>query len=114
MDIKRTSQLDQCSKASDNQTPDFYDERRERLPLLYCKGGKKGAKSRKWMRYLLADRLQSAGVGRTIEKGKDFETFFKEAPRMNPSRTLIKGVVCGVRVEDIQERRCGKYAIWTN
>src|SRR5215813_10722301 len=34
---------------------------------------------------------------------KDFETFFKEAPALNPSRTLIKGVVCGVRVEEIEE-----------
>jgi hypothetical protein len=33
----------------------------------------------------------------------DFETFFQKAPQMNPSRTLIKGVVCGVRVEDIEE-----------
>lgn len=33
----------------------------------------------------------------------DFETFFADAPRMNPSRALIKGVVCGVRVEDVQE-----------
>ena len=33
----------------------------------------------------------------------DFETFFAEAPRMNPSRALIKGVVCGVRLEDIEE-----------
>src|SRR5688500_2907363 len=40
---------------------------------------------------------------RQLEKEKDFETFFKEAPKLNPSRTLIKGVVCGVRVEDIQE-----------
>ena len=32
-----------------------------------------------------------------------FETFFKEAPQLNPSRVLIKGVVCGVRVEDIEE-----------
>lgn len=38
-----------------------------------------------------------------LEKHTDFETFFKEAPQMNPNRTLIKGVVCGVRVEDIQE-----------
>jgi hypothetical protein len=38
-----------------------------------------------------------------LKKQKDFETFFKEAPKLNPSRTLIKGVVCGVRVEDIQE-----------
>ncbi|RAS76725.1 DUF2200 domain-containing protein [Priestia endophytica] len=39
-----------------------------------------------------------------LEKQTDFETFFAEAPRLNPSRTLIKGVVCGVRVEDIEEQ----------
>lgn len=33
----------------------------------------------------------------------DFETFLAEAPGMNPLRSLIKGVVCGVRVEDIQD-----------
>lgn len=33
----------------------------------------------------------------------NFETFFKEAPKMNESRKLIKGVVCGVRVENIEE-----------
>ena len=38
-----------------------------------------------------------------IDKDADFETFFAQAPDMNPSRTLIKGVVCGVRVEDIEE-----------
>ncbi|MBM3823915.1 MAG: DUF2200 domain-containing protein [Verrucomicrobia bacterium] len=38
-----------------------------------------------------------------LKKGKDFETFFQEAPKLNPSRSLIKGVVCGVRVEDVQE-----------
>lgn len=38
-----------------------------------------------------------------LQKQTDFETFFKEAPKLNPARTLIKGVVCGVRVEDIQE-----------
>ncbi len=32
-----------------------------------------------------------------------FEAFFTKAPGMNPSRSLIKGVVCGVRVEDIEE-----------
>jgi len=31
------------------------------------------------------------------------ETFFAEAPKMNPMRSLVKGVVCGVRVEDIKE-----------
>ncbi len=38
-----------------------------------------------------------------IKKETDFETFFKKAPRMNPARKLIKGTVCGVRVEDIEE-----------
>jgi hypothetical protein len=38
-----------------------------------------------------------------LKKQTDFETFFKEAPKLNPARALIKGVVCGVRVEDIQE-----------
>lgn len=38
-----------------------------------------------------------------LEKQTDFETFFAEAPKINPSRALIKGVVCGVRVEDIEE-----------
>ncbi len=38
-----------------------------------------------------------------IERKTDFEAFFAEAPQMNPSRSLIKGVVCGVRVEDIEE-----------
>jgi hypothetical protein len=33
----------------------------------------------------------------------DFETFFAEAPQMNPARGSIKGVVCGVRIEDIDE-----------
>jgi hypothetical protein len=38
-----------------------------------------------------------------LKKRTDFETFFAEAPHLNPSRTSIKGVVCGVRVEDIRE-----------
>ena len=38
-----------------------------------------------------------------LAKQTDFETFFHEAPKLNPARTLIKGGICGVRVEDIQE-----------
>jgi len=38
-----------------------------------------------------------------LEKKTDFETFFADAPELNPSRSLIKGVVCGIRVEDIEE-----------
>lgn len=38
-----------------------------------------------------------------LKKQTDFETFFAEAPEPNPSRALIKGVICGIRVEDIKE-----------
>jgi hypothetical protein len=38
-----------------------------------------------------------------LQKQVDFETFFADAPRPNPSRELITGVICGVRVEQIEE-----------
>ena len=38
-----------------------------------------------------------------LEKQTDLETFFAKAPKINPSRALITGVICGVRVEDIKE-----------
>ncbi|MBR0820522.1 DUF2200 domain-containing protein [Bradyrhizobium liaoningense] len=38
-----------------------------------------------------------------LKRQTDFETFFASAPRINPLRAMIKGVVCGVRVEDIEE-----------
>ena len=38
-----------------------------------------------------------------IDKEADFETFFAEAPQINPNADKIKGVICGVRVEEIQD-----------
>ncbi len=38
-----------------------------------------------------------------IKKQTDFETFFKDAPMLNPLRPLITGVICGVRIEEIKE-----------
>ena len=38
-----------------------------------------------------------------LKKETDFENFFQQAPAMNPARTQIKGLICGIRVEDIQE-----------
>lgn len=38
-----------------------------------------------------------------IENEVDFETFFAEAPQLHPNRTQIKGVICGIRVEEIEE-----------
>lgn len=44
-----------------------------------------------------------AGLAAVLEDKTDFETFFAEAPALNPQRRAIKGVVCGIRVEDIAE-----------
>lgn len=44
-----------------------------------------------------------AELQQQIAQEHDFETFFAEAPAMHPNRVLIKGVVCGVRVEDIED-----------
>ena len=38
-----------------------------------------------------------------IARGVDFETFYAEAPAMNPARALITGMVCGVRVEEVED-----------
>jgi hypothetical protein len=40
---------------------------------------------------------------RQLERQADFSTFFAEAPRLNPNVALIKGVVCGVRVEEVED-----------
>ena len=44
-----------------------------------------------------------AGLVTQIANGADFETFFAEAPRINPNAGKITGVICGIRVENIQE-----------
>lgn len=43
------------------------------------------------------------GLQQQIEQGNDLETFFARAPEMHPNSALIKGVVCGVRVEEIED-----------
>lgn len=44
-----------------------------------------------------------AGLRRQIEQKTDIETFFAQAPAMHPNRALITGVVCGVRVEEVED-----------
>jgi len=73
-------------------------------PLYVAKAEKKGrTKSEvdeiiRWLTGYTQEEL-----GDQLEKQTDFENFFAEAPQLNPSRALIKGVICGVRVEDIKE-----------
>jgi hypothetical protein len=44
-----------------------------------------------------------ASLQQQLERQTDFRTFFAEAPALNPNRSLIKGVVCGVRVEEVDD-----------
>ncbi len=52
----------------------------------------------RWLTGYSQPQLEAA-----LEKETNFETFFAEAPQLNPNRSLIKGVICGVRVEEIEE-----------
>ena len=73
-------------------------------PLYVAKAEKKGRTKAeldtiiRWLTGYTQKQLESQ-----IKKQVDFETFFQEAPLLNPSRRLIKGVVCGIRVEDIED-----------
>lgn len=65
------------------------------------KKGRTGAEVDEILQWLTGyDRSQLQSC---LDRQTDVETFFAEAPQMNSDRTLIKGVVCGVRVEDVQD-----------
>ena len=44
-----------------------------------------------------------AAIERVLADGTDFETFFAEAPAMHPNASLITGLICGIRVEEIED-----------
>lgn len=73
-------------------------------PLYVAKAEKKGRTKEevdeviRWLTGYSQKELESL-----IEGDTDLETFFAEAPQLNPSRSEIKGLICGVRVEDIEE-----------
>ena len=52
----------------------------------------------RWLTGYSAEQLRQQ-----IKKENDFETFFSQAPAFNPKSSLIKGVVCGVRVEEVDD-----------
>lgn len=73
-------------------------------PAYVAKAEKKGrtrAEVNEIIRWLTG--YDQDGLDAQLEKQTDFETFLADAPNLNPSRALIKGSVCGVRVEEIEE-----------
>ena len=73
-------------------------------PLYVAKAEKKGRSKAevdqiiRWLTGYGPKELQTS-----LKKQTDFETFIAKAPRLNPARALITGVICGVRVEEIKE-----------
>jgi hypothetical protein len=73
-------------------------------PMLVAKAEKKGrtkAEVDEVIRWLTG--YSQKQLDAQLAQGTDFETFFADAPAMNPSRVLIKGTICGVRIEEIEE-----------
>ena len=74
-------------------------------PLYVEKAEKKGRTKEEvdeiihWLMGYTPKKLEAA-----LKKEIDVETFVKKAPKLNPKRKLIKGVVCGVRVEEVKEK----------
>ena len=73
-------------------------------PLYIQKAARKGRSKEEVdevIRWLTG--YDQAGLEKQIDQQVNFEEFFSQSPRLNPSRALIIGVVCGVRVEDIED-----------
>ena len=73
-------------------------------PMYIAKAERKGRTKAEvdaiilWMTGYSQEELEAQ-----IEKQTNYEDFFAQAPNLNPARSQIKGVICGVRVEEIQE-----------
>lgn len=73
-------------------------------PLYIAKAEKKGrnrAEVDEIIRWLTG--YTQEGLDAQLEKKTGLKNFFADAPRLNPARFLITGVICGIRVEDIEE-----------
>ena len=73
-------------------------------PLYIQKAARKGrSKAEVDEAILWLTGYDQAELEKQIYHQVNFEEFFKQAPQLNPNRALIKGLVCGVRVEDIED-----------
>ena len=73
-------------------------------PLYVAKVERKG-KTRAELDQIIAwlTGYDGEGLAQALDDKRDFETFFAQAPALNPNRTLITGVICGIRVEQIED-----------
>ena len=73
-------------------------------PLYVQKAGRKNRTKEEVDRVICwLTGYDAAGLQRQIDAEADFQTFFAQAPALHPDSDLVRGVVCGVRVEDIED-----------
>jgi hypothetical protein len=91
------------SKSNPNQR--VYAMKFARVYPLYVKKAERKGRTKeevdRVIRWLTG--YTQAGLQKQIKQENDLETFFAQAPAMNPNTSLIKGVVCGVRVEEVKD-----------
>jgi hypothetical protein len=76
---------------------------RKRLPALHHQGGEEGSHEVHAIIHWLTGYDEQT-LQEQIDKKVDFETFFARAPRINPNVSRITGVICGYRVENIEDK----------
>ena len=76
-----------------------------KLYLLYVQKAERKNRTRAQVDQIICwlTGYDQTGLQQQIELGNDLETFFAQAPAIHPNSSLIKGVVCGVRVEEIED-----------
>ena len=73
-------------------------------PLYVQKAERKGRTKAEYDRIICwLTGYRAEGLRQQLQQGSDFETFFAQAPAIHPNSELIKGVVCGVRVEEVED-----------
>ncbi len=104
--LEKALQVKYLTKKESAMTkPKIYTMSFAKVYLLYIAKAERKGKTKAevdriicWLTGYSQEELQEQ-----VDKQADVETFFVEAPELHPSRSLIKGVICGVRVEDIEE-----------
>ena len=73
--------------------------------LLYVKKAERKNRTREEVDQIICwlTGYSPAGLAKQLERHSDFKSFFAEAPALHPNSALIKGVVCGVRVEEVDD-----------
>lgn len=88
-----------------SDTPRIFSMPFARVYPLYVKKAERKGRTRQEVDEIITwlTGYSDEELRQVVEAGTDFEAFFAEAPRMNPNVGLIKGKVCGVRVEDVAD-----------